>query len=53
MRQYLGAVYSINRNVDRVSKGIDELGVRDNTIFVFSRDQGSAPILLGAKHRRV
>jgi N-acetylgalactosamine-6-sulfatase len=47
MRQYLGDVYSVDRNVARVLKAIDELGIRGNTLFVYSSDQGPAPILLG------
>lgn len=47
MRQYLGDVYSIDLNVGRVLNTLDELGLRDNTIFVFSSDQGPAPVILG------
>ena len=36
MRQYLGDVYQIDRNVARVLDTLDELGLRDNTIVVFS-----------------
>ncbi|MEX0320993.1 MAG: sulfatase [Puniceicoccaceae bacterium] len=46
MRQYLGDVYSVDRNVARLLKAIDELGIRDNTIFVFSSDHGPAPVIL-------
>ncbi len=49
MRQYLGDVYQIDRNVDRVLTAIDELGLRDNTIVVFSSDHGPAPIMLANK----
>jgi N-acetylgalactosamine-6-sulfatase len=49
MRQYLGDVYSLDMNVARVLKAIDDLGIRDNTIVVFSSDHGPAPVLLGAK----
>jgi len=49
MRQYLGDVYSLDLQVDRVLKTIDELGLRDNTIVVFSSDHGPAPVLLGGK----
>jgi len=51
MRQYLGDVWSIDRNVDRVLKAIDELGIRDNTIFVFSSDHGPAPVILASGYR--
>jgi N-acetylgalactosamine-6-sulfatase len=47
MHQYLGDVYSIDGNVGRVMKVLDELGLRDNTILVFSSDHGPAPVLLG------
>ena len=47
MHQYLGDVYSIDLNMGRVLKAIDELGIRDNTIVVFSSDHGPAPIKLG------
>lgn len=49
MRQYLGDVYSIDVNVGRVMRTLDELGLSDNTILVFSSDHGPAPVLLGAK----
>ena len=49
MRQYLGDVYSIDRNVDRVLEAIDELGLRENTLVVFSSDHGPAPVILGKK----
>lgn len=47
MRQYLGDVYQIDRNVDRLLKTLDELGLRENTIVVFSSDHGPAPVVLG------
>ena len=49
MHQYLGDVYSLDANVGRVMKALDELGISDNTILVFSSDHGPAPVLLGAK----
>lgn len=52
MRQYLGDVYSIDRNVHRLLKTIDELGMRDNTIFVFSSDHGPAPVILSKQGHR-
>ena len=45
MRQYLADVYQIDQNVDRVLKTLDELGLRENTIVVFSSDHGPAPVL--------
>ncbi|XZE56564.1 sulfatase family protein [Planctomycetaceae bacterium SH139] len=47
MRQYLGDVYQIDSNVGRVLKTLDELGLRENTIVVFSSDHGPAPVVLG------
>ena len=52
MRQYLGDVWSIDRNMERLLKTIDELGIRDNTIVVFSSDHGPAPVILGGKGSR-
>lgn len=49
MRQYLGDVLQIDRNVGRVLKTIDELGLHENTIVVFSSDHGPAPVVLGKK----
>ncbi|MBD3676318.1 MAG: sulfatase-like hydrolase/transferase [Planctomycetaceae bacterium] len=49
MRRYLGDVYQIDQNVGRVMKVLDELGLRDNTIVVFSSDHGPAPIILKSK----
>ncbi len=49
MRQYLGDVHSVDQNVGRVLEAIDELGIRENTIFVFSSDHGPAPVALGNK----
>ena len=52
MRQYLGDVYQIDLNVGRVLKTLDELGLKDNTIVVFSSDHGPAPVILGKKGAR-
>ena len=52
MRQYLGDVYQIDRNVARMLKAIDELGLRENTIVVFSSDHGPAPVMLANKSPR-
>ena len=46
MRQYLADVYSVDKNVKRVLDAIDELGIRDNTLFVYSSDHGPAPVIL-------
>jgi arylsulfatase A-like enzyme len=52
MKQYLGDVYQIDQNVDRVLRTLDELGLRENTIVVFSSDHGPAPVILGQKGAR-
>nr|WP_236649137.1 sulfatase-like hydrolase/transferase [Rhodopirellula sp. SM50] len=52
MQQYLGDVYQIDRNVDRLLKTLDELGLRDKTIVVFSSDHGPAPVILGKNGAR-
>ncbi|MDM4016474.1 sulfatase family protein [Roseiconus lacunae] len=52
MRQYLGDVYQIDLNVGRILEAIDDLGLRDNTIIVFSSDHGPAPVILGKKGTR-
>lgn len=52
MQQYLGDVYQIDRNVARILKTIDRLGLRENTIVVFSSDHGPAPVVLGKKGAR-
>lgn len=52
MRQYLGDVYQLDLNVGRVVKALDELGLRENTIVVFSSDHGPAPVVTGKKGTR-
>ena len=52
MHQYLGDVYSIDQNIGRLLATIDELGIRENTIFVFSSDHGPAPVILTNKGAR-
>lgn len=52
MRQYLGDVYQIDLNVGRVLQVLDELGLRENTIVVFSSDHGPAPVILKNKGAR-
>jgi N-acetylgalactosamine-6-sulfatase len=47
MRNYLGDVYSLDVQVGRLLARIDKLGLRENTLVVFSSDQGPAPVLLG------
>ena len=52
MRQYLGDVYQIDRNVGRMLRTLEELGLADDTIVVFSSDHGPAPVILGKKGAR-
>ncbi|WP_430450643.1 sulfatase family protein [Rhodopirellula europaea] len=52
MRQYLGDIYQLDLNVGRVVKALDELGLRENTIVVFSSDHGPAPVVTGKKGTR-
>lgn len=44
MRAYLAEVKSLDENAGRLLKRLDELGLRENTIVVFSSDQGPAHI---------
>ena len=44
MHAYLADVKSMDDDVGRILAKIDELGLRDNTIVVFSSDQGPAPL---------
>lgn len=46
MRNYLGDVWGLDNAVGLLLKKLDDLGLRDNTIVVFSSDQGPAPVLL-------
>ncbi|MEM8913896.1 MAG: sulfatase-like hydrolase/transferase [Planctomycetota bacterium] len=46
MREYLAEVHALDSHVQRVLQTIDEMGLRDNTIVVFSSDHGPAPVLL-------
>ena len=48
MRNYLGDVYSLDLQVGRLLAKIDALGLRENTIVVFSSDHGPAPVKLGS-----
>ena len=52
MRQYLADVYSIDKNMGRVLETLDSLGIAENTIVVFSSDQGPAPVRLASKGGR-
>jgi len=44
MRRYLADIYSMDEDIGRLLNRVDELGLRDNTIVVFSSDQGPAPL---------
>jgi len=44
MRHYLADVYALDLSVKKLLDALDELGLRDNTIVVFSSDQGPADI---------
>jgi len=47
MRKYLAEIKALDEAVGRLLKRLDELGLREKTIVVFSSDQGPAPILVG------
>jgi N-acetylgalactosamine-6-sulfatase len=49
MRRYLADVESMDEAVGRLLKALDDLGLRNNTIVVFSSDQGPAPVQPPAK----
>jgi N-acetylgalactosamine-6-sulfatase len=44
MRRYLADIHTMDEDIGRVLKRVDELGLRDNTVVVFSSDQGPAPL---------
>lgn len=48
MRNYLGDVYSLDMQVGKVMEKLEELGIADNTILIFSSDQGPAPVIVGS-----
>jgi len=47
MRNYLGDVASLDDATGRLLKRLDELGLREKTLVVFSSDHGPAPVLTG------
>ncbi len=49
MREYLAEVQALDSHVKRVLDVLDELGLSDNTIVVFSSDHGPAPVIPGKK----
>ena len=49
MRVYYAMTANLDRNVGRLLRVVDDLGLRDNTIFVFTSDHGE---MFGAQGRR-
>ncbi len=47
MRNYLGEIYGLDYQVGRLLSKLDELGLRENTIVIFSSDNGPAGVLAG------
>ena len=39
-REYYASVHSVDRNLGRLLEMLDQLGLRDNTIIVFTSDHG-------------
>lgn len=48
MRRYLADITSMDEDIGRLLQRVDELGLREKTIVVFSSDQGPAPIQANA-----
>jgi N-acetylgalactosamine-6-sulfatase len=48
MRNYLADVYSLDLQVGRLMDKLDELGIAENTLVIFSSDQGPAPVMVGS-----
>ncbi|MBW1890444.1 MAG: sulfatase-like hydrolase/transferase [Deltaproteobacteria bacterium] len=40
MREYLGSIASVDRNIGRVTQLLDELDLSDNTVIIFTSDHG-------------
>ncbi len=53
MRNYLGDVASLDDAVGRLLKVIDELGLAEHSIIVFSSDHGPAPVKLSKPKKGV
>jgi len=47
MRNYMADVYSLDMQIGRLLKRLDDLGLSENTIVIFSSDQGPAPVIVG------
>lgn len=52
MRRYLGDVWSMDQDIGRLLAKLDELKLRENTLVVFSSDQGPGGVELGDKVRK-
>ncbi len=52
LRRYLADVYSMDEDIGRLLQRVDALGLRENTIVVFSSDQGPAPLALEDRVRK-
>ena len=39
-REYLASVHSVDRNVGRLLERLDQLGIADNTVLIFTSDHG-------------
>lgn len=50
MRRYMTEVLLLDTHVGALLHKIDELGLRHNTIVVFSSDHGPAPVITGGKN---
>jgi arylsulfatase A-like enzyme len=51
MRRYLGDIYSLDQDIGRLLTKLDELGLHENTIVVFSSDQGPGGVQPPAKDK--
>ena len=51
LRQYLADVHALDSEVGRLLDKLDELGLRKNTLVVFSSDQGPGPVTVPGKRR--
>jgi N-acetylgalactosamine-6-sulfatase len=52
LRTYLAEIQALDAEVGRLLRKLDELGLRENTIVVFSSDQGPAPFAGKAGKKR-
>jgi len=52
MRNYLGDVSSLDDAVGRLLATLEELGLEENTLVVFSSDHGPAPVKLEGKNKK-